>query len=100
VPVTFTPNSGPYANQRCGGVNLIVTERNVLDSPEMGIELASALQKLYPNDWKIANMLTALSNRKIFNALSAEEDPRAIAQEWRDELERFVEMRGKYLLYK
>ncbi|HXB22965.1 MAG TPA: exo-beta-N-acetylmuramidase NamZ domain-containing protein [Candidatus Solibacter sp.] len=100
VPVTFTPNSGPYANQRCGGVNLIVTERNVLDSPEMGIELASALQKLYPNDWKIASMMPLLVNRAALNALSAGADPRAIAQEWRDELEKFVEMRGKYLLYK
>ena len=100
VPVAFTPNSGPYANQRCGGVNLIVTERNVLDSPEMGIELASALQKFYPNDWKIANMLTSLSNRQMFNALSVGEDPRKIAQDWREELEKFVELRGKYLLYK
>jgi uncharacterized protein YbbC (DUF1343 family) len=100
VPVTFTPNIGPYANQRCGGVNLIVTERNVLDSPEMGIELASALQKLYPNDWKIASMMPLLANRQALDALSAGADPRAIAQEWRDELEKFVEMRGKYLLYK
>jgi uncharacterized protein YbbC (DUF1343 family)/CubicO group peptidase (beta-lactamase class C family) len=100
VPVTFTPNSGPYANQRCGGVNLIVTERNVLDSPEMGIELASALQKLYPNDWKIASMMPLLANRQALDALSAGEDPRAIAQEWREELEKFVELRGKYLLYK
>ncbi len=100
VPVTFTPNSGPYANQRCGGVNLVVTERNVLDSPEMGIELASALQKLYPNDWKIASMMSLLANRQVLDAVSAGADARAIAQEWRDELEKFVELRGKYLLYK
>lgn len=100
VPVTFTPSSGPYANQHCGGVNLIVTERNVLDSPEMGIEVASALQKLYPNDWKIANMMPLLANRHTLDALSTGADPRAIAQEWREELEKFVERRGKYLLYK
>jgi uncharacterized protein YbbC (DUF1343 family)/CubicO group peptidase (beta-lactamase class C family) len=100
VPITFTPVSGPYANQRCGGVNLIVTARPVLDSPEMGMELASALRTLYPNDWKMDNMLTSLSNRQVFDALSAGEDPRNLAEMWRADLERFMELRRKYLLYK
>jgi uncharacterized protein YbbC (DUF1343 family) len=100
VPITFTPASGPYANQRCGGVNIIVTERNALDSPELGIELASALQTLYPNDWKLAGMLGLLANRQVFNALNVGQDPRSIAQDWWEELEKFTEMRAKYLLYK
>ncbi|MBZ5521967.1 MAG: DUF1343 domain-containing protein [Acidobacteriia bacterium] len=100
VPVTFTPTSGPYANQRCGGVNIIITERNLLDSPEMGMELASALQKLYPDHWKIDNMITALSNKAVFDELAAGEDPRTIAQGWREPVEQFMKMRAKYLLYK
>jgi uncharacterized protein YbbC (DUF1343 family)/CubicO group peptidase (beta-lactamase class C family) len=100
VPVTFTPVSGPYANQRCGGVNLIVTERNVLDSPEMGIELAAVLRTLYPNDWKLDRMIEILANRSVFNSLAAGEDPRNIAQGWREDLERFIQVRAKYLIYK
>jgi uncharacterized protein YbbC (DUF1343 family)/CubicO group peptidase (beta-lactamase class C family) len=100
MPVNFTPVSGPYANQRCGGVNITVTDRNLLDAPELGMELASALQKLYPNDWKIANMLTALSNRQVYDALVAGQDPRHIAQDWQDDLQKFRELRTKYLLYK
>jgi uncharacterized protein YbbC (DUF1343 family) len=100
VPVTFTPSADPYANQRCGGVNMIVTERNVLDSPELGIELASALHTLYPNDWKIAKLIELLSNHAVFDALSAGDDPRHIAEEWRDELEKFMALRAKYLIYK
>ena len=100
VPVSFTPVSGPYANQKCGGVNIIVTERNLLDAPEMGLELASALMKLYPDKWKIDHMITALSNKEVFDALAAGEDPRTIAQGWRDSVEQFIKMRTKYLLYK
>jgi uncharacterized protein YbbC (DUF1343 family)/CubicO group peptidase (beta-lactamase class C family) len=100
VPVTFTPTSGPYANKQCGGVNLIVTERNVLDSPELGIELASALHMLYQADWKLDKMFELLANRKVFDAIASGEDPREIAQGWREELDRFMELRGKYLLYK
>jgi uncharacterized protein YbbC (DUF1343 family)/CubicO group peptidase (beta-lactamase class C family) len=100
VPTNFTPVSGPYANQRCGGVNIIVTDRSLLDAPELGIELASALLKLYPNDWKMANMMTLLANRQVFDAVAAGKDPRHVAQEWQDDLQKFREMRVKYLLYK
>jgi uncharacterized protein YbbC (DUF1343 family)/CubicO group peptidase (beta-lactamase class C family) len=100
VPVTFTPVSGPYQNQLCKGVNIIVTDRTVLDAPEMGIELAAALKKLYPDNWKIEHMITALSNQQVFDALAAGEDPRSIAQGWQDDLEKFKEVRQKYLLYK
>lgn len=100
IPVTFTPTSDPYANQSCGGVNIIVTERNALDSPELGIELASALHTLYPNDWKIDRFTELLANRAIFAAISSGDDPRHIAQTWQADLERFMELRGKYLIYK
>jgi uncharacterized protein YbbC (DUF1343 family)/CubicO group peptidase (beta-lactamase class C family) len=100
VPVTFTPVSGPYQNQLCKGVNIIVTDRTVLDAPEMGIELAAALKKLYPDNWKMEHLITALSNQQVFDALAAGEDPRSIAQGWQDDLEKFKELRQKYLLYK
>src|ERR1051326_5745529 len=51
VPTTFTPVAGQkYGGQICGGVNIVVVDRNTLDPPELGIELASALRKLYPNE--------------------------------------------------
>lgn len=100
VPVTFTPVSGPYSGQLCKGVNVIVTDRSVLDAPEMGIELAAALKKLYPDNWKIEHMITALSNQQVFDALAAGDDPRSIAQSWQDDLQKFRDLRTKYLLYK
>lgn len=100
IPVTFTPTSGPYANQQCGGVNLMVTERNSLDSPELGFELAAALQTLYPNDWKVARFTELLANRNFFDRFTTGEDPRNLAQDWQEDVERFISLRAKYLLYK
>jgi uncharacterized protein YbbC (DUF1343 family)/CubicO group peptidase (beta-lactamase class C family) len=100
VPVTFTPTSGPFKGQACGGVNLIVTDRNVLDAPELGIELAAALIKLYPDDWKVDRILAILANQDVFDALSRGDDPRNIAQSWQGDLQKFRELRTKYLLYK
>jgi uncharacterized protein YbbC (DUF1343 family)/CubicO group peptidase (beta-lactamase class C family) len=100
VPVTFTPNSGTFSGQSCGGVNLIVTERNLLDAPELGIELATALRKLYPDNWQLDRMLGLLVNHEVLDALSRGDDPRSIAQSWQAELQKFRELRSKYLIYK
>ena len=100
VPVTFTPASSVYSGQACQGVNIIVTDRNGFDAPELGIELAAALHKLYPNDWKIEKMQQLLVNQSVYDALMAGQDPRRIAQEWQDELAKFEAVRLKYLIYK
>lgn len=100
VPITFTPTGAAYTGQVCGGVNLIVTDRNVLDSPQMGIELASALRKLYPDNWKLNPISGLLVNQRVFDALSAGDDPRDIAQAWQDDLDKFREIRSRYLIYR
>ncbi len=100
VPVAFTPSSSNFAGERCEGVNLIVLDRNTLDSPELGIELAAALHKLYPNDFKLERMADLLVNQAVLDALGAGEDPRRIAEDWQERLDGFVRLREKYLLYK
>jgi uncharacterized protein YbbC (DUF1343 family)/CubicO group peptidase (beta-lactamase class C family) len=100
VPIVFTPSSSNYASERCEGVNLIVLDRNTLESPELGIELASALHKLYPTDFKLERMSDLLVNQGVLDAIGAGEDPRRIAEEWQERLEEFVRLREKYLLYK
>ena len=99
VPVTFTPTSSNYTNQKCEGVNLVLTERNALDGPELGVELASALRKLYPADFKIDRMIELLVNQSAFDGLLSGKDPRRIAQDWQEDLDRFEEVRKKYLIY-
>jgi uncharacterized protein YbbC (DUF1343 family)/CubicO group peptidase (beta-lactamase class C family) len=100
VPITFTPTSSNYSGQPCQGVNITVTDRNSLDAPELGIELAAALRKLYASDFKIEKMQGLLVNQSAYDALMAGQDPRRIAQDWMDELQKFGKVREKYLIYK
>lgn len=100
VPVTFTPASSVYGGQVCQGVNLVLTDRNTFDAPELGVELAAALHKLYASDWKIDKIQHLLVNQSVYDALAAGQDPRRIAQDWREELESFEKVREKYLIYK
>jgi len=100
VPVSFTPTSSTYAGQACQGVNIVLLDRSTFDAPELGVELASALHKLYPNDFKIERMNELLVNQATYDALAAGQDPRAIAHRWREGLDKFGDLREKYLLYK
>jgi uncharacterized protein YbbC (DUF1343 family)/CubicO group peptidase (beta-lactamase class C family) len=100
VPIAFTPFASNYAGVLCEGVNLIVLDRNAFDAPELGIELASALHKLYPNDYKLDRLPELLVNQAAFDAIVAGQDPRRIAQDWQERLEQFLALRQKYLLYK
>jgi uncharacterized protein YbbC (DUF1343 family)/CubicO group peptidase (beta-lactamase class C family) len=99
VPVTFTPSSSNYSGLKCEGVNVVLTERNALDAPELGIELAAALQRLYPANFKIGRIAELLVNQAAFDELMAGRDPRRIAQDWQEELEKFEVVRKKYLIY-
>jgi uncharacterized protein YbbC (DUF1343 family) len=100
IPITFTPATGQkYGGQTIGGVNIVALDRNTLDAPELGVELASALHKLYPNEFDMRQMILLVNNRRTMDAIAAGRDPRNIADDWREDLERFVEIRKKYLLY-
>jgi uncharacterized protein YbbC (DUF1343 family)/CubicO group peptidase (beta-lactamase class C family) len=99
IPTSFTPASANYANQLCGGVNIVAIDRNALDAPEMGLEIAAALWKLYPTQYKIAGLDTLMVNKASLDAVAQGEDPRRVAEQWQDEVDEFASVRGKYLLY-
>jgi uncharacterized protein YbbC (DUF1343 family) len=100
MPVSFTPNASTYAGEKCQGVNIVLIERNAIDAPELGIELASALHKLYPEQFHMERMIELLVNQSTYDAIAKGEDPRRIAENWRDALEKFQQVRQKYLIYK
>jgi len=77
-----------------------VVERNAFDAPELGIELASALRKLYAEQFHMERMIELLVNQKVYDGIAQGIDPRRIADDWREPLQRFREVRQKYLIYK
>jgi len=99
VPTTFTPNASNYSGVKCDGINLILTDRNAFDAPELGIELAAALHKLYPEQFHLEKMNDILMNQSVSDGIARGDDPRRIALEWQPELEKFQQLRQKYLIY-
>jgi len=99
-PVAFTPEKPyPYGDQLCSGVRILVTARNVLDAPELGIEIAAALHRFYSDQFQIQKMNVLLANREVLEELDAGEGPERIAEGWREGVEAFEQKRQAALLY-
>jgi uncharacterized protein YbbC (DUF1343 family)/CubicO group peptidase (beta-lactamase class C family) len=99
LPVDFKPSSSSFAGQVCHGVQILLIDRQALDPTELGVELAAALGKLYPNVFQLEKTLPLIGARWVLKAIAAGEDPRRIVFEWQDPLEHFRALRSKYLLY-
>jgi len=97
--VTFTPRGNRYARESCSGVRLRLTDRNALDSPALGLELAAALVRLHPDKFQLDRTLGMIGSRQILQALKRGDDPRALRPRWQPGLEAFQRLRTQYLLY-
>jgi len=99
VPLRFTPRASVFKDEECGGVNIIVTDRAAFRPLLTGIEMALALRKLYPNDWKVDNYLRLLVNADTLERVKRGENAREIVGSWNAGLQEFRRARAEILLY-
>jgi uncharacterized protein YbbC (DUF1343 family)/CubicO group peptidase (beta-lactamase class C family) len=99
VPIRFTPRSSKFAGEECGGINLVVTDRSAFRPVATGIEIAYQLNRIYPGQWKVNDILRLLVNRPVLAALRDGKTTREIAALWQPELAEFASVRKRYLLY-
>ena len=100
VPINFKPNASVFKDETCGGINVIITDRNAFNSVETGFEIAAALRKMYPNDWQIDKYSRLLLNASILEKLKAGNAPEEIEKAWQPQLDEFKKRRASFLLYK
>lgn len=108
VPVKFTPHmafySGPenslkYKDQECGGVRAILTDRDRCNVVDIGIELALAVHRLYPNHVNVAQMARLLGDDETLGAIIRGESLPQIKARWARGLADFETRRQAALLY-
>jgi uncharacterized protein YbbC (DUF1343 family)/CubicO group peptidase (beta-lactamase class C family) len=86
--------------QAVEGVRFVITDRDEFDSARLGLEIAAALQKLYPGKVDFGANIKLIGSAEVVRALAAGDDPRDIQQKMADSVAAFVKMREKYLLYR
>ena len=95
----FTPSRDRYAGRKCEGVEISLDNREALDSPGLGIELAAALDHLYPDTFKIDSTLGMIGSARVLEEIKAGRNARSIAADWEPSLRSFHGLRARYLLY-
>ena len=99
IPVRFKPSTSVFKNEDCGGVNVVITDRERFKSVATGIEIAVALHSLFPADWKVDSYSRLLVNADALERLKRGATPEELTQSWRAPLEIFRKKRAAVLLY-
>jgi SSS family transporter len=107
--VTFSPstetiaedaNHYPYHGQTIEAVRVTLTDPKQTDTPELGIEILSALHHLYPTQFNLPRAMPLVCNQATMDALTRGDDPRAIAASWTPGLDAFRAATAPFLLYR
>lgn len=99
VPVVFAPTASTNKGEQCGGVNLVVTNRDVFNSVLTGLTLISALHRLYPEKFEIDKTIRLLGNEQALNALKKGEPPAKVLRAASAGMRDFLARRQKALIY-
>jgi len=99
VPTFFVPESSVHGGIRCGGVNLLLTEPEKLNSVLLGLTLVSALRDLYPDNFEMDGVMDLLGNAGAMKRLKAGESPEAIFQNDDRDFRNFLSKRRASLIY-
>jgi uncharacterized protein YbbC (DUF1343 family) len=95
----FQPSSGPFAGKMIEGVRFVILNREQLNSVRLGLEVAYALEKLYPGKLNFEACRFLIGSREVLDAMKAGEEPGAIEQRVQQHVQGFEERRRPYLLY-
>jgi len=99
VPVTFTPDASTFKNERCAGVNIVITDRAAFEPVRTGLEIATALRRLHPDTWKVDGYGRLLANKAVLEAIRGGGDPGAVVELSTAGLRDFHARRTPHLLY-
>ena len=99
VPVRFKPSASIFKDESCGGVRLIITDREVLKPVAAGIAIAVTLQRLYPKQFALEKVNTLLNHTKLLEQIRVGKDWRLITESWSEETAAFTRRRESVLIY-
>lgn len=95
----FRPTTSNFSGKTIEGVRFVITDRDNFNSVRFGLEVGSAIAKLFPAkmDWPANEKLTG--DRRVLKLLEAGEEPGRIEQQYFTDLEQFRQRRSRFLLY-
>jgi uncharacterized protein YbbC (DUF1343 family) len=99
VPIWFVPRERQFKGERCGGVQILLTDWNRFEPMKLGLQLAVTLRRLYPEQWKPEGILRMLGDRAAYRSICDGKPLHEIEELWRQKVQEFERVRARYLLY-
>jgi uncharacterized protein YbbC (DUF1343 family) len=99
VPIEFQPTSGPFANELCGGFQILITDRNQLQPVRLGLEIAAILREVYPEQWQTKNLNRLLGNDRVAECIVDGLGIQTALDRTQDGIAEFIARRKTFLLY-
>ena len=99
LPVHFTPTASKFKDERCGGVKILLTDRNACTPVSIGAALGRTLQTHYPTQWDNKDFDKLLAHPATFDAVVKGTDLSTIQSKWEADKAAFLERRKPFLLY-
>ena len=99
VPIRFTPTYSIHKGKLCGGVYILLTDRDRCPVVDVGLQIAETLYRLYPKDFDPGKMSRLLLHPPTLEAIKANKPLREIHALWQQDLKEFNKRRANYLLY-
>jgi uncharacterized protein YbbC (DUF1343 family) len=99
VPVRFTPAASTFKDKPCGGVEILVTDREALNAVDAGLAIACALQSLHGKAFDSKAMDRLLLDARVLKALQSGAGWKQLRAMWAAEMDAFAARRGQFLLY-
>ncbi len=99
VPVRFTPTYSVHKGTNCGGVYIMLNDRDACNVVDAGLLIAKTLHRWYPRQFNADRIKHLLLHARTLDAVKADRSLADIRAVWRIDLEEFQKRREKYLLY-
>lgn len=108
-PVVFTPRSiremapdPKYKNEKCSGCRILITQREQINSYWTGIQIVKVIHDLYPEkfEWRIQHFDRLCGSSKVREAITNHLDLKELKLAIEKDIEKFLEIKNKYILYR
>lgn len=99
VPIRFTPRASVFKDQECGGVYVLLTDRDACRVVDVGLAMAVTLQRLHPKEFALDKVQPLLRHAPTLEAIRAGKSLTEIKALWATDLGEFLARRGPFLLY-
>ena len=99
MPIRFTPTASIFKDKACGGVRLLITNPAAIRSIDIGLAIATTLQRLYPRDFNLRDVNKLLSNKPLHTQIATGVSWQALSQQAQAESQTFLARRQPFLLY-